>query len=242
MIGYYDIHTHILPGIDDGARDMEETREMIFLAYNEGIRHIIATPHFESGKENVPAGELCRLLEEVKKEARRTVPNMAFSLGNELLDSAGILEDLEEGRALTLAGTRYILVEFYPRESYSKIYASLRSYLTGGYIPIVAHMERYDALRKKFRNIRELTQLGAFFQMNTSSLADGVPRRDAMYHRKLLEEGYIHFLGSDCHRKDSRAPLMKSMFGYLWEDFADSEIGKAILERNPADMLADKYI
>ena len=242
MTEYYDIHTHILPEVDDGARDMAETQEMIYLAYEEGVRHIVATPHFELDGKNVPVEELQEKLEDVKKAARKTVPEMTFSLGNELLDSAGMVEALNEGRALTLGGTHYILVEFLPRDSYSKIYASLRNYIINGYIPIVAHMERYEALFKKPANIRELIQLGAFFQMNTDSLTGGIFQRDAVYHRRLLEEGYIHFLGSDCHRKDRRIPLMKSALRHLHKGFSDSDTGTAVLMRNPADMLADKYI
>lgn len=242
MTGYYDIHTHILPNVDDGARDIEETRKMLYLAYEEGIRHIVATPHFALDGKNVPVEELQRKFEEVKRMAGEVLPEMTFSLGNELLNSPGMVEALNEGRALTLGGTRYILVEFLPRDSYSGIYSSLRNYIINGYIPIVAHMERYEALLKKYSYIRELIQLGVFFQMNTDSLTGGIFQRDAVYHRRLLEEGYIHFLGSDCHRKDRRPPLMKSALRHLRKNFPDGDIETAVLVKNPADMLADKYI
>lgn len=242
MTEYYDIHTHILPGVDDGARDMGETQEMLFLAYEEGIRHIVATPHFALDGKNVPVEGLQEKLGDVKKMAGKLLPEMTFSLGNELLDSPGMVEALNKGRALTLGGTRYILVEFLPRDSYSKIYASLRNYIINGYIPVVAHMERYEALYKKYSNIRELMQLGIYFQMNTDSLTGGIFQRDAVYHRRLLEEGYIHFLGSDCHRKDRRPPLMKGALRHLRRNFPDGDTGTAVLVKNPADMLADKYI
>lgn len=242
MAGYYDIHTHILPGVDDGARDMDETREMLCIAYEEGIRHIVATPHFALDRENASVEELQEKLREVRKLAGDVVPDMKFSLGNELLDSAGMAAALKEGRALTLGGTRYILVEFLPGEGYSKIYASLRNYIMNGYIPVVAHMERYEALVRRSDNLLELMKLGAFFQMNAASLTGGIFHRSAVYHRRLLEEGYIHFLGSDCHHKDVRAPLMKSVLRHMRKDFSSSDIGRSVLEGNPANMLSDRYI
>lgn len=242
MIGYYDIHTHILPGVDDGARDMLETQEMLCQAYGEGIRYLVATPHFVPDGKNPSVKELQEKLEAVRRIAARLVPEMKLALGNELLDGAGVVDALKEGRALTLGGTRYILVEFLPQEGYQSMYHSLRNYIMHGYIPILAHVERYEALYRKPGNLCELIKLGVFFQMNTGSLLGGMFRRSAVYHRKLLEDGYIHFLGSDCHRKDSRMPLMEGVLQNLRRTFPDSDTGRAVLLENPARMLADKYI
>lgn len=242
MTGYYDIHTHILPGVDDGARDMMEAQEMISIAYQEGIRHIVATPHFALGDKNSPVEELREKLAALQRAAYKLAPEMTFSLGNELLDGDGMLDALKDGRALTLDGTRYILLEFLPHESYSRIYASLRNYIMNGYLPIVAHMERYEALIHKERHIYELLELGVLFQMNANSLTGGIFHRRAVWHRKLLEEGCVHFLGSDCHRKDTRPPLMQSALSNLPRNFAESSTGRAVLVDNPAKMLADKSI
>lgn len=242
MTGYYDMHTHILPGVDDGARDLQETMEMLYQAYLEGIRHIVVTPHFALDSRNMPVRELMDKFEEVKRAALHTVPAMDFSLGNELMNSAGMVNALNEGRALTLGGTSYILVEFLPKDGYRKIYSSLHNYIMNGYIPIVAHVERYDALIRRTDRMDELIHLGVLFQMNTSSLMAGKRRRNASYHRMLLEEGYIHLLGSDCHRSDSRSPLMRGALQDLPGELLNSGVMQAVLSENPKKILADKYL
>lgn len=242
MTGYYDMHTHILPGVDDGARDMQETKEMLYQAYLEGVRHIVVTPHFSLDSRNMAVGELMGKLEEVKRMALSTVPAMEFSLGNELLNGPGMVNALNEGRALTLGGTSYILVEFLPKDSYRKIYTSLHNYLMNGYIPIVAHVERYEALARRTDRLDELIKIGVLFQMNTSSLIGGKRRRSASHHRMLLEEGYIHLLGSDCHRSDSRSPLMRGALQNLTEELLNSSTVQAVLQENPEKVLADKYV
>lgn len=242
MKEYYDIHTHILPGVDDGARNIGETEEMLRIASEEGIRHIIATPHFAVGDCNPSVAHLMKTLSEVKEAAKRVAPGITITLGNELLDGPGIIPALQAGTALTLAGTRYILVEFMPADSYSKIYHSLRDYIMNGYIPIVAHVERYEELIKQYEDLKEIIKLGAYLQMNAESIIGGIFHRKASYCRRLLEEGYIHFLGSDCHRSDRRVPVMKSALKYLRTDLQGYDSYRGILIDNPAGVLADKYI
>lgn len=242
MTGYYDMHTHILPGVDDGARDLQETMEMLYQAYLEGIRHIVVTPHFALDRRNMAVRELMEKFEEVKQVALHTVPAMKFSLGNELLNSAGMVNALNEGRALTLGGTSYILVEFLPKDNYRKIYTSLHNYIMNGYIPIVAHVERYEALIRKTDRMDELKDIGVLFQMNTDCLVGRGFHKSPSYHRMLLEEGYIHLLGSDCHRCDSRRPLMRGALQSLREEMINSSAVQAVLKENPEKVLADQYI
>ena len=242
MISYYDIHTHILPGIDDGSRNIEETREMLRMERDQGVLHIIATPHFTAGEHPISIEELQHALEQTREAAREIDPAMTIDLGQELLNGPGMLEALKKGEALTLAGTRYILVEFLPYDRYSVIYQALYGYIMEGYIPIVAHMERYDALKKNQNNIDELIKLGAYFQMNTESLVGGFFHREAAYHRSLVENGMIHFLGSDCHRKDYRKPLMQDALRYFSKEFRKESNFLKLVSEYPQVMLADKSL
>lgn len=242
MTGYYDIHTHILPGIDDGAKDLKETGQMLAAAKEEGIRHIIATPHFAAGGKNPSLEQLQEALEATQKIAKEIDSGMTISLGNELLDSPGILSALNSGDALTLGQTRYILVEFLPKDSYSQIYHSLKDYIMAGYIPIIAHMERYEVLWKEYDYLDELLKLGVYFQMNGESLM-GVPWNPrVLYHRRLLKMGYIHFLGSDCHGSVHRPPIMQTVLKGLHRDWRQGNKIEKILVKNPERMLQNKVI
>ena len=171
---YYDLHTHIIPGVDDGSDSLKES--------------------------------------------------------------------LKNKNALTIADTKYILVEFLPGDSAKKIYAALREYIMEGYIPIVAHIERYEKLYKNYDFLDELINMGAYIQMNTESIVGGLFDRHAAYFRKLLMNGYVHFLGSDCHGANRRKPLMKAAIEKLKPEFVNSSLAEKILFENPIKMLEGKYI
>ena len=138
--GWVDIHTHILPGVDDGAGDWEETITLLKMAYEQGTRHLIATPHFSRRQEVGRLKELCRRLE---REAGSISSDYHVSLGQEIMYFESILEYLGEGKALTLAGSRYVLVEFAPGDSFGRISRAVRQLVQASYFPVIAHVERY---------------------------------------------------------------------------------------------------
>lgn len=240
--GFYDIHTHILPGVDDGSKSPDESKHMLQMAYDQGVRHIVATPHFSVKGDNHPVDELKEKLALLQKQADEIDHSFTVSLGNELLNGPGMVEELQKGRALTMAGTRYILVEFLPSDKYQVLYHSLHEYIMAGYIPIIAHMERYEALYKNYDHIEELAKMGCYFQMNTESIVGGFLQRRAAYHRRLILDGYIQFMGSDCHGMDYRKPLMKDALRYFGQNPDAERIFERILVKYPETMLSDKYI
>ena len=240
--GFYDIHTHILPGVDDGSKSPEESKQMLQMAYDQGVRHIVATPHFSVNGKNHPVEELQDKLKLLRQMAAEIDPSFTVDLGNELLNGPGIIEELKSGQALTMAGTRYILVEFLPSDKYHVLYQSLHEYIMAGYIPIVAHMERYEALYKNYDHIEELAKMGCYFQMNTESIVGGFLQRRAAYHRRLILDGYIQFMGSDCHGTDHRKPLMRDALRYFGQNPEAERRLERVLVKYPVTMLDDKYI
>lgn len=238
MKAYFDIHTHIVPGVDDGADSLEESLEMISQMREQGVLNIVATPHYPDGKTE----KIKDAFDMLKKSVEDKYPDMKLYLGNELLNGPGVIEALKDKTALTIAGTKYILVEFLPSDSQRKIYSALREYILEGYIPIVAHVERYKALHKNYDFLDEIINMGAYIQMNTESLVGGMFDRRAAYCRNLLENGYIHFLGSDCHGAEKRKPLMKHAIEKLKPGFVNSKLAEKILFENPIKMLDGKYI
>lgn len=242
MIALYDVHTHILPGVDDGSRDMQETKRMLQMERQQGVLHVIATPHFAVEDQQESPETLKSILEQVRETAKQVDPEMTIDLGNELLNGPGVIAALQRGEALTLAGTRYILVEFLPTDRYSVIYQALRDYIMEGYIPIVAHMERYESLFSDRKRIEELIMLGAYFQMNAASLIGRRFSRRPTACRRLVEEGLIHFIGSDCHRSDQRIPIMQDALAYLSKDFRQGKNFRKLALNNPQTLLADQFL
>ena len=166
MTGIIDIHTHILPGIDDGSRDWDESRRMLEAAYQQGTRCIIATPHYS--RRGLPP-QIYELAERLSEEAGRIAPDFKTGLGQETYFHEGLVENLKQGKALTLENTRYVLVEFDPQVSYHSLYQAVRKMTMARYIPVIAHVERYFCLREG-DGVEELIQCGCRLQTHSVPL------------------------------------------------------------------------
>ncbi|MDO4418704.1 MAG: hypothetical protein Q4C02_10565, partial [Eubacteriales bacterium] len=149
--GIWDIHSHCLPGIDDGAKDWEMSLRMLQASWDSGVRTVIATPHYLPWRSHPLGADLVRdLCTEAEDRCRRELGiRLRILPGEELYFHNSIVEDLREGRALTLAGTRTVLVEFSERVPWTELSAGLIQLCRSGYRPILAHAERYGCLRKE---------------------------------------------------------------------------------------------
>lgn len=161
-----DVHAHILPGVDDGARDMDEALKMLKCAASQGIRAVIATPHY-SRRRGVSGLE--SLLDALQESIRKEYPDFVLYPGQETYYHKELAECLNQGKALTMAGSRYVLVEFDPGVSYEYLFRGIRSLLYAGYFPVLAHVERYGCLYREER-FAELNDAGCVYQMNYNSL------------------------------------------------------------------------
>lgn len=239
--GYTDIHTHILPGVDDGASSIEESLKMLEIAVKEGTQRVILTPHYIPGNKKYEKKNVEEIFENFKRTVKEHQIPIELELGNELYYRDGIIEALQSGAARTMAGTQYVLVEFGVKRDYDYIYQSLKRLQEYGYRPILAHVERYDCLHKKKDLIEELIKTGFYIQMNTEELMAGLFSRNKSFCTKLFLEGYIHFLGSDCHDTDVRAPYMKKAIDYLSQKAADG-LMEEVLYLNPEKLLKNEYL
>ena len=187
-----DIHAHILPGVDDGAADWAEAEAMLQEAERQGIRCIIATPHYRPGQNrDVLAG----MAEKLTQMARKIRPDMLVCLGQEVLYFEGLEKALRKGEVLPLAGSRYVLVEFAPSDPWRKLERAVRQLIQAGYIPVIAHWERYGCLYEQGR-LEELIRTGALIQMNyhslEGSLFKGMTNRRLRWRRRMvLRETFI---------------------------------------------------
>ena len=235
--GIIDIHAHILPGVDDGSRDLKESLEMIRMAAAQGVTGIIATPHY-SRRKGPKEQKLCSLAEELKKEVKRMYPWFRVSLGQETYYHDELTEHLKEGRALTLAGGRYVLTEFDSGISYGTLLGGLRRLSHAGYQPVLAHMERYQCLRED-KNLADLSGCGYWLQMNYGSLEGPWYKMDVRWCRRQVEEGRIQVLGSDMHRRDWRPPRIEGALSWLENHISQKQLDMLIWE-NPLKILVNE--
>lgn len=240
-VQFVDIHSHILPGIDDGSSSMEETEKMLRMAYEQGIRTIVATPHYDKENHILTSQEIQDLVNEVQKMADEILPGMTIWEGSEVLYDSGVLEDLKMDKISCIGNARCILVEFYPHVQYNEICKAVYDISSIGYTPLLAHVERYDCLLGKIDRLSELVKMGAYLQVNSRSLLGSVINKQCRLSRKMVLSGYVHFLGTDCHDSVQRTPVMKEAYKILCK-IGGSTIADKLLYDNPIRMLKGEYI
>jgi len=192
---FIDVHSHILPGIDDGAGNIAESRLLIAQLRSEGAEAIICTPHFIPNTKSVsPKEENKALLDELQELEPRT----NLYLGNELYIDEDLDVFLKKGRASSLANSKYILVELPMSGCYSD-YEDILNYLNRKYKVILAHPERYESFQKDFKKIDRLAELGIVFQCNYGTLMGQYGKKAEKTLKKILKKRYAFCFGSDIH-------------------------------------------
>lgn len=236
-----DMHCHILPGVDDGARDEAMSMEMLGIAYSQGIRKMILTPHYYVGKNKYKAVDFRRIFSDFAPKANIKYPDLELYLGNEIYYTKGALDEVRAGNICTMADTKYVLIEFSPRVSYNELYSAVREFVQGRYRPVIAHVERYQCLTRQLDRIAELTENGAYLQMNADSMTGSMFDGQTKWCRKLVTEGYISVIGTDAHNIDDRAPYVQQTIEWMRKKL-DAESMEMMLHGNGELMLENKYL
>lgn len=231
-----DIHIHVIPDVDDGAENIEDSLSMLQTAQMQGVTSVIATPHnsaFDYGFEEVRR-EFARLQSAVQE---RQIP-VRLGLGAEILcfesDMNMIIKLLGNGTYPTMNGTRYVLAEFFPNASKRAFFYCLRRLQQAGYLPIIAHAERYHNF--DLESARELHAEGFLIQMNVYSVKQENYDRIRRRARSLLENRLVDFIGSDSHGMGHRPPAYTPGVDYMINHY-DRAYLDSILEGNPASFL-----
>lgn len=238
---WIDIHSHILPDTDNGAVDLKQAIAMLEMANKANITVIIATPHYGVGCRNPEPIELYKKLAQVREQAEKINKNMTIELGNELYYSEDIIRHLRQEKALTLAKTRYVLVKFSATDSYEEIKTGIHRLLIYGYLPILSQAETYTCLYGEYEKIYELIRLGAYMQLNLSSLSQGFRNQEATHAKKLLDYGLIHMLGTDSHSVSGKSEEVKRGLRLVQKRYARSNLTDLLIG-NPGKMLRNQHI
>lgn len=232
-----DVHAHVLPGVDDGARDMDEALFLLCAAAAQGVTAVIATPH-HTGQADPK--RLIELTARIEEEMRESFQGFRLYPGQEIYFHEEIAEYLKKGKLLTLAGSRYVLVEFGTKVSYQSLYRGIRTLILAGYRPVLAHMERYGCLREE-ENLSKLSDCGCLLQMNYGSLQGRAFSREVRWCRRQVLEGRIHLFGTDMHRLDYRPPEIDGAMVWL-EKNVEKRLLKEITRENPLHIINNEGI
>ncbi|MBH1939403.1 hypothetical protein I5677_00685 [Mobilitalea sibirica] len=210
-----DLHTHLLPGIDDGAESVIEAGLMAKTLYHQNVSKVVCTPHFDPTKTS--------LYDFIDLRSRSI--EMLIGIEIELvLGSETILHDYlfhyPDISELCIENTRYLLIELphgfkWSEKAYDTL-ANLISYYD--IVPVIAHIERYHKRKSRSRHINKLRRMGCVIQLNTTSIIDDKSRKQALHY---IKKGYIDVLGSDCHNMLSRPPIFSEAL-----DIINKKIGE----------------
>lgn len=241
MKGYCDIHCHLLPGIDDGAKSTKEMMQMVKIAYEEGIRRIIATPHYHPRRGEADAEVISGVFDNAKTLIQEKFPDMELYTGNEIFFRQDAKNMLKAGELLTLAGSDYVLIEFPTLVDKTQVKSAINMLQMAGYMPIIAHVERYEHLVGDYSFIREMVDGGVYFQVNASSVIGELGGSTKRFIKKLLNQELVHFVGTDAHSPNRRAPLMEKCASYITRKF-DKDMTDMLLSYHPSMLIKNKVI
>lgn len=236
-----DIHCHILPNADDGAETMEDAVQMARMAAASGVKTILATPHcnlpFAEQKNYISTGLRDQFVALARAVKQARIP-LSILPGAEVFCTPQVPELLDRRRLLGLAGSRYLLVEFFFDESPDFMNDMLRAIAGRGMIPVVAHPERYDAIQASTQLALEWVRLGYVLQVNKGSILGRLGRGAELAADRLLSEGLPHIAASDAHSPLTRTPELDELRRYLEQAYSP-RYAQLLLEQNPRRILSD---
>lgn len=226
-----DIHTHILPGLDDGARTMEESLLMAKIAYSEGIRTIVCTPHAQEKFDEI-SGRARQAMERLGEGLSGQCLPLRLHLGFEVLVSERLL-DYKGMRNLSfeMCGRPHMLIEL----DFYGVPACLDEtvYMLGvlGITPILAHPERYDYLRYDVAFLKRLKEKGVKLQMNAESVTGEGGRRAMKFARKIVQNGLADYIATDMHSSGRRGPYIRAAYQHV-ESWGSRLAARPLLKQN----------
>ncbi len=236
-----DIHCHIMPGVDDGSPDMAPSLEMLKIADKNGITHLILTPHHKPMHHNVSPEHNVLYRKKLQEAAKEAGIRAKLFSGNEIYYSDETMEELLQGKICSLAGSDYVLVEFHPTNPFKAIQNAMNRVQASGYIPIVAHVERYSDIVEKPERVGDLIDMGCLIQVNASSIMGKYGFGISHFTKKLLKENYVHFIASDAHDTGRRAPKLLECREYVERKYGE-EYAKKLFFTNPANVIRNETI
>ena len=227
-----DIHCHILPGVDDGAKDIEDSLEMARIAQSEGIKTIINTSHYNRNFDYIMGKDLCDSLNQFNDLLKEHNIDVEVLIGNELYYNDDLLEDLKNDNFYTLNRSKYLLIEFSPTNFPKNLNDIVYEFKIKGYVPILAHVERYRDVQEDINIIKEAINEGALIQINASSILGKGPKGVDDTCNELIRRNWVHFVGTDAHSSNRRRPLMRDAYEHVANKYGDNMANRLFIDNS----------
>ena len=234
-----DMHCHLLFGVDDGVKTIDESVTILRDMYEYGYRDVILTPHY-IGESNYssPKSENKNRLRELRQALSDNNIPINLYLGNEIFIDYNILDLLNKGIISSLNDTNYLLIELPMSGEFEGYIDVFRNLINSGYKVILAHPERYHAFQNDFDKVYELDKIGVLFQSNVDSLVGNYGKHAMKMMKKLLKAHLVSFLATDIHHR-------KHDYG-KWDDarkkalkYISNEEYERLISKNPSVLISE---
>lgn len=231
-----DIHCHMTYGVDDGSKSIEESVAMLQEAKNQGIKAIILTPHYRHGMFTYPIEEIEEHYNQLK--AYSDEMGIGLYLGAEYHVNSHMMEAFSGNRCHSLADSRYILTEYSFYSEFSYAAQMTQEAIRFGYVPVIAHIERYGFVMNNPDCVLELQNMGALIQANADAILGLEGRKIKKLCKYLMKQGFIDIVASDSHGIKERACHMKKCYDYVTKKYG-ADVAQKLFVTNPVQIIPE---
>jgi protein-tyrosine phosphatase len=229
-----DLHSHILPGIDDGAKTLEVSLEMARMAVADGIHTMACTPHIYPGMYMNDGPGILKAIKALQAELDSRKIALKLVAGADVHLVPGLLEGLSTGRVPTLHGSRYFLLEPSHTTPPPHFEATVFNLIASGYTPIITHPERLTWIENHYPVFLRLIEQGAWMQITAGALTGSFGPRAQHWGERFLAEGHTHIIASDAHSAGRRMPNMSRARDIAQRLLGEEEAKRLVIERPQA--------
>ena len=241
MMKFVDLHNHALFATDDGPKTEKDMFSLIDAIYKDNIRHLCLTPHYHPGYfgENTKRAERAysRLFEYVTEK----YPDMKIYRGNELRYNRGCVEWVKEGKCHSINGTNYVLIDFSQGEEGDVIVKGTNRILNAGYIPVLAHVERYRKIANNMDFVRELKENGVVIQVDAQSILGVFGIGSKRCCKKMLAYHLVDVVATDAHGSILRPPSITESYKYIEKHYG-KKYAETVCIHNPYAILESRQL
>jgi protein-tyrosine phosphatase len=220
-----DLHCHILPRIDDGAADLPVSLAMARAFVADGVTTVACTPHILPGLYHNSGPQIRQAVEELQQEIDAQGIDLQLTTGADVHIAPDMVAGLRSGHLLSVADSRYVLVEPPHHVAPQRLDELFFQLLTAGYVPVLTHPERLGWIKSHYATIQSLARAGTWMQITAGSLSGGFGKTAQYWAERMLDEGLVHVLATDAHDTQRRPPNLSQ-----GREIAAKRVGEAEAE------------
>jgi protein-tyrosine phosphatase len=235
-----DIHTHVLPGIDDGAQDLQESYEILQALSDQGVTELVATPHIISGVYENSRKIIAGKITEVRELIQKRNLNMTLHSGAELYCEPDLVSKVKK-EDLTLAQSNYVLIETALQRFPDNFEEILFNFQQEGFRPIIAHAERFSPFMNNIDYLLTIVNREIYVQMNSGSIWGVYGNAVKELALEMLNLGCVHVIASDVHGLKKRPILMKDTYDLVASNYSE-ELAEILFYENPKRILNNEVL